>query len=146
MDPGLALYRRLKEHTESIKQASNLDIRSFQCRYLVVDDIWIPLGEALLIAKFSPIWNKVVDGLEITTPEKDGINNLDPDGILCIQDVHGRINARNVRKQQNKLRKRLSLTWKPSDMPAIVIKFAPHAFTILFYLGNADSGTPLART
>jgi hypothetical protein len=70
IDPGLALYRRLKEHTESIKQASNLDIRSFQCRYLVVDDIWIPLGEALLIAKFSPIWNKVVDGFGNHDPGK----------------------------------------------------------------------------
>jgi hypothetical protein len=69
-DPGQTLYRRLKEHTESIRQASNLDIKNFQCRYLVVDDIWIPLGEALLIAKFSPIWNKVVDGFGNHDPGK----------------------------------------------------------------------------
>lgn len=31
-------------------------------RYLVVEDIWIPLGEALLISMFSPLWNKLVDG------------------------------------------------------------------------------------
>jgi hypothetical protein len=61
-ESGPALFKRLKEHAESIKRSSNLDIADFQCRYLVVDDIWIPLGESLLIAKFSPLWNKIVDG------------------------------------------------------------------------------------
>lgn len=57
------LYRRLLEHGESIKQAkSTLAINDFHCRYLVVDDIWVPLGETLLIAKFSPVWNTLVDG------------------------------------------------------------------------------------
>ena len=57
-----ALYRRLKEHSESIKATSNLRLEDFVCRFLVVDDIWIPLGESLLIARFSPIWNSLVDG------------------------------------------------------------------------------------
>ena len=59
---GPVLYRRLCEHAQSIEQTSNLDIKDFYCRYLVVDDIWIPLGESLLIEMFSPIWNKLVDG------------------------------------------------------------------------------------
>ena len=29
---------------------------------IAVDDIWIPLGESLLIGRFSPIWNTIVDG------------------------------------------------------------------------------------
>lgn len=62
-DPGTVLYNRLSEHAESIKQATTtLNIGHFKCRYLVVDDIWIPLGESLLIQMFSPIWNQVVDG------------------------------------------------------------------------------------
>jgi hypothetical protein len=61
-ESGQALYKRLKEHAESIILADNLNIEDFFCRFLVVEDIWIPLGEALLIAKFSPIWNKLVDG------------------------------------------------------------------------------------
>ena len=61
-EPGLALFRRLKEHSESILLAENLNIEDFFCRFLVVEDIWIPLGEALLIAKFSPVWNKLIDG------------------------------------------------------------------------------------
>lgn len=56
-----ALYNRLKEHAESIA-STNLTLEDFLCRFLVVDDIWIPLGESLLIAKFSPIWNTIIDG------------------------------------------------------------------------------------
>ncbi len=61
-DPGDALFKRLKEHKDSIVLASNLNIKDFTCRYLVADDIWIPLGESLMIARFSPVWNKLVDG------------------------------------------------------------------------------------
>ena len=75
-DPGQALYRRLKEHAESIRRASNLNIKDFQCRYLVVDDIWIPLGEALLIAKFAPIWNKIIDGFGNHDPGKGRYQQL----------------------------------------------------------------------
>lgn len=60
--PGNVLFKRLQEHLASIEDAENLDTKDFFCRYLVVDDIWIPLGESLLIDKFSPLWNKVVDG------------------------------------------------------------------------------------
>ena len=56
------LYSRLSEHTESIRSAENLDLPEFHCRFLVVDDIWIPLGESLLIARFSPVWNALIDG------------------------------------------------------------------------------------
>lgn len=56
------LFSRLGEHAQSIGQAVNLRLEDFFCRYLVVDDIWVPLGEALLIETFSPVWNVVVDG------------------------------------------------------------------------------------
>ena len=69
-EPGMALYKRLKEHAESIISAENLNIEDFFCRFLVVEDIWIPLGEALLIAKFSPIWNKLIDGFGNHDPGK----------------------------------------------------------------------------
>ncbi|MDR3090379.1 MAG: Eco29kI family restriction endonuclease [Desulfobulbaceae bacterium] len=60
--PSPALYKQLQEHAESVRAAENLRLDDFFCRFLVVDDIWIPLGESLLIAKFSPIWNKIIDG------------------------------------------------------------------------------------
>ena len=59
---GKVLHRRLKEHAESIKVAENLNIKDFYCRFLVVDDIWIPLGESLIIARFTPLWNSLIDG------------------------------------------------------------------------------------
>jgi hypothetical protein len=59
---GTVLFSRIQEHAESINLASNLDLSDFLCRFLLVDDIWIPLGESLLIQRFKPIWNVLVDG------------------------------------------------------------------------------------
>lgn len=59
---GQPLFRRLSEHITSIVQADNLSIDDFSCRYLVVEDIWIPLGESLLIGRFRPLWNILIDG------------------------------------------------------------------------------------
>ena len=59
---GRALYNRLAEHAESVRAATNLEIRDFFCRYLVVDDVWIPLAETLLITRFSPLWNLLIRG------------------------------------------------------------------------------------
>jgi hypothetical protein len=64
------LYSRLREHARSIEAAQNLRIQDFYFRYLVVDDIWIPLGESLIIDRFSPVWNKIIDGFGIHTPGK----------------------------------------------------------------------------
>lgn len=68
--PGKVLYDRLKQHAKSIEEVSNLNIADFYCRYLIVDDIWIPLGESLLIAKFNPLWNKIIDGFGNHDPGK----------------------------------------------------------------------------
>jgi hypothetical protein len=65
---GTALFKRLSEHAKSIKAAHNLDSRDFVCRYLTVDDIWIPLAENMLIERFSPLWNNIVTGFGIHTP------------------------------------------------------------------------------
>lgn len=62
------LHKRIGDHCGSINEASNLDVDDFCFRYLTVEDIWIPLGEALLIDTFAPLWNKVVDGFGIHTP------------------------------------------------------------------------------
>ena len=60
--PGDVLYRRLREHATSIQQVADLALEDCRCRYLVVDDIWIPLGESLLISMFVPLWNYRLDG------------------------------------------------------------------------------------
>lgn len=73
-----ALYKRLSEHADSIRAVENLDISDFHCRYLVVDDIWIPLGESLLIARFAPVWNSLVDGFGNHDPGKGRHQGLRP--------------------------------------------------------------------
>lgn len=72
------LYKRLKEHAESIECVENLKLEDFVCRYLIVDDIWIPLGESLLIAKFSPLWNSNLDGFGNHDPGKGRYQGLAP--------------------------------------------------------------------
>jgi hypothetical protein len=59
---GRSLSERLSQHAESIRQSDNLNVNDFDVRYLVVEDIWIPLGENVLIDTFSPVWNTVLDG------------------------------------------------------------------------------------
>ncbi len=65
------LYNRLAEHAETIGQVeadsaavgtTNLRLSDFRCRYLVVDDIWVPMAEALLIGQYQPIWNQILKG------------------------------------------------------------------------------------
>lgn len=77
-EPESDLYTRLNQHARSIEDASNLDIKDFHCRYLVVDDIWIPLAESLLIATFNPLWNKLVDGFGNHDPGKGRHMGLRP--------------------------------------------------------------------
>lgn len=66
-----ALFTRLCQHAKSIQAvedhaartaAAGLALADFRCRYLVADDIWVPLGEALLLARYRPVWNSVLDG------------------------------------------------------------------------------------
>jgi len=59
---GRAMADRIAQHARSIDEVSNLDLEHFQVRYLMVDDIWIPLGENMLIEQFKPVWNRAIDG------------------------------------------------------------------------------------
>lgn len=59
---GRAMSDRLGQHARSIDEVTNLDLKDFQVRYLMVDDVWIPLGENMLIEQFKPVWNRAIDG------------------------------------------------------------------------------------
>ena len=73
-----SLFNRLSEHAESIRLAQNIDINDFVCRYVIVDEIWIPLGESLLIAKFAPLWNTLVEGFGNHDPGSRRYQGLRP--------------------------------------------------------------------
>lgn len=70
-EPGRALLRRLAEHGDSVRAHQawgeengepHLRTEDFACKFLLLDDVWIPLGEAILISRSEPVWNTVVDG------------------------------------------------------------------------------------
>lgn len=67
---GIAMWDRIKQHSKSLTEAG-FDLRDFRVRYLMVDDIWIPLGEMLTIVKFHPVWNLVLDGFGNKVPGKN---------------------------------------------------------------------------
>jgi hypothetical protein len=75
---GTFLYARLRKHAESIRLATNLRVEDFCCRHLAVDDIWIALGETLLIDTFNPIWNCMLDGFGNNDPGKRRYTGLRP--------------------------------------------------------------------
>lgn len=75
---SMALCARLAQHAKSVFEAVNLDEGDFFCRFLIVDDIWIPLGETLLITRFAPVWNRLVDGFGNHDPGKGRHAGLRP--------------------------------------------------------------------
>lgn len=71
-----ALFKRLGDHAKSIAAASNLDIADFRARWLVMEDIWIPLGESAMIRRHTPVWNALLDGFGNHDPGKGRINGV----------------------------------------------------------------------
>lgn len=59
------LHSRLREHARSIKQARNLKISDFCCKFIILGGIeadLITAIEAQLIRHHKPLWNAVIDG------------------------------------------------------------------------------------
>lgn len=69
-----ALSSRIREHAKSVRTAENLDIADFRARWLVVEDIWIALGESAMIRRYRPVWNAVLDGYGNHDPGSGRIN------------------------------------------------------------------------
>jgi len=67
---GFALSGRLGQHADSITVAENLNLDDFRCRWLVVDEVFIPLAESLLISHYKPLWNVILDGFGNHDPGK----------------------------------------------------------------------------
>jgi hypothetical protein len=56
------LSTRVRQHAASIRAVESLDIEDFAVRWLIVEDIWIPLGESAMLRQYQPVWNGLVDG------------------------------------------------------------------------------------
>jgi hypothetical protein len=125
---GSALSSRLRKHAESIRSTENLAVEDFGFRCIVLDDIWIPLGENILIENFKPLWNIAVDGFGINDPGKGRLDQkkspwdvLHPGrgyadrlkgGGAEVQAIHGRIEDHFAGRQLRRLPKSIS---SPSD-------------------------------
>lgn len=75
---GPVLYNRIREHARTIEQVESLDLEDFRCRYLVVEDIWVPLAEQLMISRYRPLWNHVVFGFGNHDPGSTRHNQARP--------------------------------------------------------------------
>lgn len=72
-----ALVARIRQHSGSIGQASDLDLADFQCRFMILTGIEIDLVipvEAELIRRYRPLWNVVVDGFGNHDPGRGRYN------------------------------------------------------------------------
>ncbi len=71
------ILQRLREHTRSLKQAADLHVDEFLCRFMILNDVESDLVapvEANLIRHFRPLWNTVVDGFGNHDPGKGRYN------------------------------------------------------------------------
>ncbi len=101
-EQGFSLFNRLSEHYESINAAGNLNAGDFSCRFLVTDDIWIPLTESLLIEKYKPLWNCCIDGFGNHDPGK-GRHNQQKSPWDCIhagRDWAGKLKPNSYSEEQ----------------------------------------------
>lgn len=76
---GNTLWSRIYEHRQSTEQAHDLDPVDFSVRYLVADDLFIPLAESLMIRNYRPVWNQVVDGFGNHNPGSGRYEGKMPD-------------------------------------------------------------------
>ncbi|MGW5043873.1 Eco29kI family restriction endonuclease [Streptomyces griseoluteus] len=61
-DGQTPLWKRINEHRSSLDKAVDLAASDFCVRYLVAVDVFVSLAEQVMIQRFTPVWNTVVDG------------------------------------------------------------------------------------
>ncbi|WLQ13310.1 Eco29kI family restriction endonuclease [Hahella aquimaris] len=67
------LKKRLSSHARSIKQASNLDLSDFKCRFMIMSgesSSLISVVESHLIREWRPVWNTTIFGFGNNDPGK----------------------------------------------------------------------------
>jgi hypothetical protein len=114
---GSALINRLDEHRKSIEQAENLDTKDFWCRFLVVDDIWIPLGESLLIQHYRPIWNSLIDGFGNHDPGSGRHQGARPNWDTLHPGRHWAVRCAPSKLTELQIRERVEDFWNSYHRP-----------------------------
>ena len=78
---GSALYSRLRQYSESIKNGKGLNLSDFVCRFAILEGDtanMIAALEAAIIAEHSPLWNSVIDGFGNHDPGKRRVTGKRP--------------------------------------------------------------------
>lgn len=81
------LYNRIRKHANTIDEVENLNLKDFKCKYLTIDSIWIPLGEQLLIDRYKPLWNSIIDGFGNNDPGSRRYSGNSPEWHLLHRGV-----------------------------------------------------------
>lgn len=69
---SVALWDRIvKDHKSSIEQVFDLEVEHFRVRYLVAKDVFVTLAESMMIGRYRPVWNSIVEGFGNHDPGKD---------------------------------------------------------------------------
>jgi hypothetical protein len=64
------LYKRLNEHKNSIRKATNLVVEDFYFKVIPLGNDLVSWAEACLIRSYKPIWNTIIPGFGIHAPGK----------------------------------------------------------------------------
>ena len=64
------LIGRLREHSNSIRQASNLNVVDFHFTVVAMAVDLVAWGEAVMIRHFQPVWCSIISGFGIHAPGK----------------------------------------------------------------------------
>lgn len=70
---NFSLYSRLREHSRNLKDAENLELLDFACRFMIFEGGTVSMVstvESFLIREFNPLWNAMVDGFGNHDPGK----------------------------------------------------------------------------
>ena len=97
----------------------NLSVSDFWCRYLVVDDIWIPLGESLLIQVYRPLWNSVVDGFGNHDPGGGRYKGAKPSWDTLHPGRHWADNCSPSKSSELEIRAQIQKFWSNYKGPTI---------------------------
>jgi hypothetical protein len=67
------LYERIAKHARGVQEVDrnggNLEVSDFEVRYLLLDDVWIVLGERALLRAYAPVlWNTLMPGFGANPP------------------------------------------------------------------------------
>lgn len=90
-------FDRLKQHAQSILEANNLKVEDFWCRFLVTEEVFMPLCEDLLIKRYEPVWNKVIKGFGPKVVGKERTTQQTSMWDILHPGRHGRGSAPNKR-------------------------------------------------